>query len=456
MTDDKGALPHNEEAEQSFLGAALLNNDVLDDAEFLRAEHFYFPTHGRLFEAMREIVSGGGTADPITLRPLLDDDAGLKEMGGVAYAARLAASVSSVKRALDYAREIHAAFLRRRLIEVAEDVDYTARHGALSPDRQIERAEAELFEIASKRSTGDVVHILDAYDSMTERAVATAQGEIDLIDTGFRDLDKLVGGMLAGDLFVIGGRPSMGKTAAALAIARHNYEAGRTVGMIQLEMKKEQIAARIVSRKTSLPVKRIMHGQLTSDEWDAVVLARRDVAESRFFVDDRYGVDLDSVVSRARAMRRIHGIDVLFIDYLGRIAMRDTTEYERVTQVSAKLKELALMLDIPVIACHQLNRANESRDDKRPTLADLRGSGAIEQDADGVVFVHREEYYVNRERVDDTDEAKYNDWLERKNRCRGVAELIVAKQRNGETGIASTRFHALTASYGDRLPDDET
>jgi len=269
------------------------------------------------------------------------------------------------------------------------------------------------------------------------------------IETGFSDLDRILDGLMPGDLTLCGGRPGMGKTGVGLAIALYNAVKGRPVGFVQLEMPKRQMAARAVSGMVGIPVKPILRGRLRTEEWEDVTRAARVLRDLPMVIDDRPGVALDAIISRARRMKRQHGIQLLVIDYLGLIKAGDVNEYERVTRVSQTMKELARTLDVHVLALHQLSRANEARDNKRPGLSDLRGSGALEQDADNVIFVYREEYYLRKDEPD-PGTPEHASWIHAMQAAQGKAELIVDKQRNGSTGTALCRFDARTTTFRDQ------
>lgn len=436
--------PFNEQAEQAFLGALLLNNAVAEKAESLLPEHFHIPVHGRIYEAVCALIRKGETADPVTLRAAFQGD--LKDVGGAAYLMSLVTSACQPRVAGDYADQIVDLARRRSIMDAAEDaMERAGKDFEASAMDQVESLEAALFGIA-ERSVGGAQSIGFAIDDMLDFAMKQQSGEIVPVDTGFRQLDDILDGLMPGDLTLCGGRPGMGKTGVGMAIALHNAQSARPVGFIQLEMPGRQMSARAISGLVGVPVKPILRGQVGN--WDAIVKAAKFLKELPLIIDDRPGVHIDQIISRARRMKRQHHIELLVVDYLGLIRAGDVNEYERITRVSQTMKELARALDVHVLALHQLSRANEARENKRPGLADLRGSGALEQDADNVIFVYREEYYLRKQEPDPgTDE--HAAWSFAMSEARGKAELIVDKQRNGSTGTALTFFEAATTTFRD-------
>lgn len=440
--------PSNEEAEQALLGAILLNNAAIDRTDGLSPDHFYIPVHGRIFAACRDIIGSGRVADNVTLRAAFQGDATLSEVGGAGYLGRLLTQAVPAPLVGGYAEAIRDCWLRRELIARAEDAmerAYTEPNGR----EQIEAMEADLFGLAERDPSAGCQSLAEALADMMAYAERQSTGEVIPVDTGLRDVDAILDGLMPGDLTVIGARPGIGKTSLASGIALHNARQGRPVGFFQMEMHGRQMAARALSGAMGVPVKPILRGRLRYDEWEAATKAQAALAKLPVFLDARAGVPLDQFIPRARRMKRQHGIALLIVDYLGLIRVPGVSSYERVTQVSQVMKELARDLDIHVIALHQLNRAVEGRDTKRPTLSDLRDSGSVEQDADNVVFIHREEVALRRAEPDPSDMAKHGEWSQRLYAAQGRAELVVDKQRNGSTGTALLRFDARTTTFGD-------
>lgn len=440
--------PHNEEAEQALLGAILLNNAAIEEAD-LSPEHFYVPVHGRIFDACRDVIASGKVADNITLRSAFDGDSGLSESGGASYLARLLTSAPSPRAVRHYAATIRDCWLRRELIYRAEDA-IEAAYNEPNGEDQADALESGLFALRQDIARGESVSAATAFDAMVSQAQSIASGETQLVDTGLRELDRILGGLAGGDLTIIGARPGMGKTSLAQSIARYNARRDQSVGVLQLEMPAEQMIAREVSSIVGIPSRPILYGTLNQAEWGRVVQARAEIARLPLHIDARPGLHLDQLLPRARRMVRRHGIRLLVIDYLGLVRFTARSRYEGLTDVSQRLKEMARTLGIPVICLHQLSRAPEGRENKRPTLADLRDTGAIEQDADNVLFIHREDYYLARDEPDrDLDYEAHLEWENKMGRARGQAEIIVAKQRNGETGTARCLFDGRTTTFKD-------
>ena len=475
--------PRNFEAEQGLLGAILINNRAYERvSEFLRPDHFADPLHGRIFEACGTLIERGQIADPTTLKHFFDSDEAYQEIGGAAYLAELAASAPTVINAEHYGRLIHDLHLRRELIELGTDV-VTEAYGAdldHSATQQIEGAEQKLYDLAT---TGDYEGGFKPFAESMASAVKMAQAAYKRdghsgVPTGFHKLDLLLGGLHKSDLIVLAGRPAMGKTALATNIAFHvaeqRHEAERehgdllpendaTVGFYSLEMSSEQLATRILAEKAQLRSDKIRRGELNVNEFDRLVDASQAIEKAPFFIDDSPALTVSALRTRARRLKRQHGLALIVVDYLqllqGSAARRNENRVQEVSEITRGLKTLAKELNVPVLALSQLSRALEQREDKRPQLADLRESGTIEQDADVVMFIFREEYYKEREepirRADESDEnySKRNtNWETNLAAIRGKAEVIIAKQRHGPTGKVELRFHAEATKF-DNLED---
>jgi replicative DNA helicase len=441
--------PHNEAAEQGLLGALLVHDALLEAVgEIVTADDFYMPVHGRIYEACQSIAAGGRRADPVTLRAHFEADKSLSDVGGAEYLARLAgAAIPAASVAKDYARAIADCALRRRLIEMMQDATEAA-WGGPGGERLVETMETALFALADRRSASAVMSIGRALTEMLMEAERQSTGEVVPVDTGLRDLDTLMDGLMPGDLTVAAARPGVGKTSLATGIALHNAAKGRAVGMFQLEMRGAQMAARVLSETISIPAKPILRGRLHYDQWERAEEARKGLNALPFYIDARAGVPLDQFIPRARRMKRQHGIELLIVDYLGLVRVPGASAYERVTQVSQTMKELARDLDIHVLALHQLNRGNE-KEARRPSMSDLRDSGAVEQDADNILLIHREEMSLKKAEPDPSESARHAEWAQRMAQAQGKAEIIVDKQRNGATGTVLLRFDARTTTFRD-------
>ena len=483
-------VPANIEAEQALLGALLINNAAHPRvSEFLQPEHFGNAVHARIYAAMGKLIGRGQVANPVTLKNLFDQDGALAEIGGAQYLARLAGAAVTIINAEDYGRAIHDLYLRRQLIALGEDVVNDAFRHDLD-DRateQIERAEKKLFDLATAgQAEGgfrDFAGALTSAITIAESAFKKS-GKIVGVATGFVDLDKKLGGLHPSDLVILAGRPSMGKTALATNIAfnaaraykplrlpdgRLGAEDGAVVGFFSLEMSAEQLATRILAEESGVSSDRIRRGDVSHEDFDRFVQASQELQALKLFIDDTPALSVPALRTRARRLMRQQGLGLIVVDYLQllrpSVQVRSLeNRVQEISDITRGLKALAKELDVPVLALSQLSRAVEQREDKRPMLADLRESGSIEQDADVVMFIFREEYYLSRgqplRRADETDE-KYNDryerWQNRFNEVYGLGEVIIAKQRHGPIGTIKLHFDAETTKFdnladADRLP----
>ena len=457
--------PANTEAEQALLGALLIDNRVWERVgDFLKPEHFANAMHGRILEAIAALIERGELADPIRLALVFDQDpafaASFPLGGGAKYLASLAGAgaVLLPAQAEDYARHVHDLALRRELIHLGADILEAAHAMKLDNPAasQIERAETVLFGLAeSGAPRSGFVPISAAMGKAIGQAEAAFKrgARITGVPTGFADLDALLGGLQPGDLVILAGRPSMGKTALALNIAcnaaQHPPPSNWAAGMFSLEMADAQLAARILAERTGLAADWVRRGDLRQEQFDRLVAAQHSFGATPLWIDDTPALSVAALRSRARRQKRKRGLDLVVVDYLQLLLParpnRDANRVAEVTEISAALKALAKELEVPVLALSQLSRAVEQRDDKRPLLADLRESGAIEQDADVVMFIYREEYYLREPPVEDS--VKWSAWRDRIDRVRNQAELIVAKQRHGPAGSVKLHFDARTTRF---------
>jgi replicative DNA helicase len=463
---DYRVMPHNEDVEQALLGALLVNNKALEKvSDFLRAEHFYNPVHGRIYDAVVKFVERGQDASPITLKNFFEKDADLSHVGGGQYLADLASSVISVANVADYGRTIYELHLRRALIAMGEDVvnDAYDHNIDLNAQQQIEGAEVRLFNLAT---AGDYKGGFVAFRESLTRAIQQAQvayqreGLVTGVTTGFIDMDKKMGGLQKSDLIILAGRPSMGKSALATNIAvnaaraylGHQGKEGAVVGFFSLEMSSEQLATRILADLSGVASDKIRRGEVRDTDFHKFVEASQTLSSVPLFIDDTPALTISAIRTRARRLHRQHKLGMIVIDYLQLIqgSGRNNNSDNRVQEISEitrGLKAIAKELNVPVVALSQLSRAVEQRDNKRPQLSDLRESGSIEQDADVVMFVYREEYYLEREEPsrkpeenDDKFNQRYADWQKRGEECHNVAECIIAKQRHGPIGTIKLHF----------------
>ena len=464
-------MPHSIEAEQQLLGGLLNNNDLYYSLEDkVDPEHFYDPVHSRIFEIISTRIKDGKLASAVTVNTFLTEDEGLQELGGSSYLAQLMAGSVASSAIKDYSKLVYDLAIRRELIILGQEISSRAQSVKVDeqPEEQIILAEQNLYKIGdSGKSETGFKSFLKALGEAVQVANAAhhRDGNLAGISTGFIDLDKKMGGLHSSDLIILAGRPSMGKTSLATNIAyniaksfKKNDNAdgtsetvnGGIVGFYSLEMSAEQLAARILSETAEIPSEQIRRGDMTESEFRRFVEAAKSIESSPLFIDDTPALTIAQLASRARRLKRTHGLDALIIDYLQLVragSSRDNRVNE-ISEITQGLKAIAKELNIPVIALSQLSRQVENRDDKRPQLADLRESGSIEQDADVVLFVYREEYYKEREKPSDHDLEKMAIWQEEMDRLHGRAELILGKQRHGPIGTVELSFEGKYTRFG--------
>lgn len=464
-------MPHSIEAEQQLIGGLLNNNDLYYSLEDkVDPEHFYDPVHSRIFEIISTRIKDGKLASAVTVNTFLTEDEGLKELGGSSYLAQLMAGSVASSAIKDYSKLVYDLAIRRELIILGQEISSRAQSIKVEeqPEEQIILAEQNLYKIGdSGKSETGFKSFLKALGEAVQVANAAhhRDGNLAGISTGFIDLDKKMGGLHSSDLIILAGRPSMGKTSLATNIAyniaksfKKNDNAdgtsetvnGGIVGFYSLEMSAEQLAARILSETAEIPSEQIRRGDMTESEFRRFVEAAKSIESSPLFIDDTPALTIAQLASRARRLKRTHGLDALIIDYLQLVragSSRDNRVNE-ISEITQGLKAIAKELNIPVIALSQLSRQVENRDDKRPQLADLRESGSIEQDADVVLFVYREEYYKEREKPSDHDLEKMAIWQEEMDRLHGRAELILGKQRHGPIGTVELSFEGKYTRFG--------
>ncbi len=459
------ALPHNIEAEQALLGAILVNNNVYEKVgELLAPDQFYDPVHQRIFEAIATLIQRGQIADPKTLRGLFENDPALANVGGAHYLGDLAASIISVINAHDYAQLIHDLHLRRQLITLGEDIVNNAFQQDLedTAPKQIERAEHSLFELAQTGELDRGFVKLEKSLTVSLRLADEAfkrDSHVTGVTTGLRDMDRKLGGFQKSDLIILAGRPSMGKTALATNIAINaakahhdtNGKEGSAVAFFSLEMSSEQLSTRLLGDYSSVPSDKIRRGEIKQDDFNKFLEATKFLSRAPLYIDDTPGLTVAALRTRARRLKRlVPALGLIVIDYLQLLhgmAKGSDNRVQEVSEITRGLKGLAKELEVPVLALSQLSRAVESREDKHPQLSDLRESGSIEQDADVVMFVYREEYYHARSeparRADEGEDkfnTRYQRWMERGEEVRNIAEVLIAKQRHGPIGTVPLHF----------------
>jgi replicative DNA helicase len=446
-------VPYDIEVEQAVLGAILVDNRVLEAASaLLKPEHFYDPLHQRLYEAMVASIERGTMVTPLTLHAAMKADPGLVEVGGHAYLAGLVGAAPAMPNIRDLARILADLALRRSLIHIGEDIVNTAYEApaAKTPQTQIEDAEKALYRVSetSRFGQGPI-----SFEESLRRAVESAEkaqlrgGKISGVTTGFTDIDNLLGGLQPSDLLIVAGRPGMGKTALATNMAFNAAEAyatdvaageelprGAPILFFSLEMAAQQLSARVLAERTEVEMWKIRSGRFSSDEWEKFVLTMQELSSIPLFIDDTGGISIAQIAARSRRMKREKNIGAIVIDYLQLIEPSRHAEnrVQEITEITKGLKALAKELNVPIMALSQLSRGVDARDDKRPVLSDLRESGSIEQDADVVMFVYREEYYL-KSREPEVGTTEHTKWLEKCEKVFRRAEVLVEKHRHGAT-----------------------
>jgi replicative DNA helicase len=484
-SDAAPELPHNVEAEAALLGALMIDNRLAEDVQLkLRAEHFFEPVHGRIYDAILKLADRNMVANPVTLKPMFDADEAIKSLGGPVYLAQLTGSGAALIGARDFATQIYDLALLRELVSVGRDMATRAldTSEAITPKDQIEEAEVALYRVSEQGGeSGGVKSFVQAAKfavELAEKALNTGGG-LSGVTTGLDTVNAKTGGLHHSDLLILAGRPGMGKTALATNFAFNAARrwvrdeedgidpaksVGAKVAFFSLEMSADQLATRILSEQSGISSENLRMGKISTAEFRSLATAAAELENLPLYIDDTPGLTIAALRTRARRLKRRHGIGLIIVDYLqllqGSGRSSDGNRVQEISEISRGLKTLAKELHLPVIALSQLSRAVEQRDDKRPQLSDLRESGSIEQDADIVLFVYREEYYVqSREpkRPGEGDDAKtfedHAKFLEELHRVAGTAELIIAKQRHGATGKVKMKFEARVTRFSDHVED---
>ncbi len=426
--------PHNIEAEQSVLGSILLDRDaIIGIATSLKAEDFYQPANGTVFQAIRDLYERREPTDILTLSDELTRRGQIEQIGGLAYLASLMDVVPTAVHVEYYAKIVERTATMRRLIDAGAFIVGLGFRDDLEVQEALDSAERRVFDVAQRRSSTEFVQIQVVLEELFDRldTIQHDRGSLVGVPTGFQELDRLTGGFQKSDLIIIAARPSFGKSSFALGMAHsaavlHN----RTVGIFSLEMQAEQVVQRILSIETSVDIHKLRTGNISDREWMSLSRALGRVGESPIFIDDSPTLTVMDIKSKSRRLQAEHGLDMIIVDYLQLMqGQRADNRVQQIAEISRGLKSLARELNVPVIALSQLSRAIESRTDHRPMLSDLRESGAIEQDADIVIFIHRED--------------KFNPETDKKN----VAEIILSKHRNGPTDKFQVHFFPKTARF---------
>ena len=480
QTNTVNKMPQNIEAEQSLIGSILFDNKVMEDLPTnFASRHFFDPLHSSIFEACISLTDNGRLADPVTLKGYLKDDVSLRDIDIEQYLLDLREGTLSLSKAKFYADEIRNCYVRRSLIRIGDDlIDRSINPSIeISPDQEISNTEEQLYNLAEKDQVNsgpiDFKTVLGKATNQINEAYQR-KGSLSGVDTGFSGLNRQLGGLNKSDLLVLAGRPAMGKTALATNIGFNaaktsKEENNQSVLIFSLEMSAEQLAQRILAEQSTIDSHKLRNGDISEKEFSDLVSTQNEILHLPFFIDDTPAISVGQIASRARRLKRTNGLALIIIDYIQLIQGTKASEaqgrVQEVSSITRGLKSLAKELDVPILALSQLSRAVEQREDKRPILADLRESGSIEQDADVVMFVYREEYYLDKSEPtqrDNENQENFNErflrWQDRRNLAEGKAEIIISKQRHGPTGIIQVQFEAKYTRFMDlvqdnRLPD---
>ena len=464
-------VPHNVEAERQLLGSILVNNEVYYRvSDFLEAEHFFLPQHRRIYEMTVHLIRAGKVASPITLKTFFGPDEKISDLPFARYLMMLASEATTIINAEDYARHLFDLALRRALIEIGEEMVNTAFDAPVdtTPRDQISNIERQLYSLAE---SGHFEGGFETFGSALTQAVDMAAaaynraGGLSGLSSGLTDLDQRMGGLQRSDLIVLAGRPAMGKTSLATNIAfnvakaykaelqpdgSHKTVDGGVVGFFSLEMSAEQLATRILAEQSGVPSSLIRRGAIDEDQFERLAVAAQEMQTIPLHIDQTGGLTIGQLAARARRLKRQKGLDLLVIDYLqllsGSGKRASDSRVQEITEITTGLKALAKELEAPIIALSQLSRQVESRDDKRPQLSDLRESGSIEQDADVVMFVYRDEYYLKNKKPKEGSEEFFK-WQTEMEQVAGIAEIIIGKQRHGPTGTVPVQFDAEVTRF---------
>ena len=456
--------PSNLEAEQALLGSILVNNDIIDEVSTLiNSNIFYDPAHVKIYEIIESLNNKGMVANPITLKNFFEKDNMLNEVGGTEYLVKLTRFSGSTKQAVDYAKLIHEMYLRRELVMVSDKLSsdtLTASSQEKNAEQIIEDTEKSLYQLAEKGTFSQSYlkfnKALDETIKMATLAMQSDQGIIG-VPTGLTDLDEKLGGLHKSDLVILAGRPSMGKTALATNIAfnasQHilNKEEKSSVAFFSLEMSSEQLSTRILSEQAKIKSDDIRRGKVTEEEINRYIETSRNIYNLPLYIDETPAITIAALSNRARRIKRLFGLSLIVVDYIQLMrssSNKNEGRVQEISEITQGLKALAKELAIPVLALSQLSRAVEQRDDKQPQLADLRESGSIEQDADVVMFVYREAYYLERKQPK-LGSIEHAEWQSKMNDVNGLADIILGKQRHGPTGTVKVEFEGIYTKFRD-------
>ena len=454
-------LPNNIEAEQSIIGSILISNEIFDEINtFVSSKNFYDPMHQRIFSAIEKLIYSGMLANPITLKNHFENDE--DKINIPEYLVKITKFSTSNRQAIEYSKIVYDLYVKRQLIKLSEEIIDTAKLNDIAKNSQtiIENSEKSLFDLAEKGSFSNTIVKFDEALKLTIDMASTAykndEGIVG-VPTGLRDLDEKLGGLHKSDLLIIAGRPSMGKTALATNIAfnaakKFQQDGKKTsVAFFSLEMSSEQLSTRILAEQSRIKSNDIRRGRISEDQFDKFIESSKDNSELPLYIDETPAISIAALSNRARRMKRINGLDLIVVDYIQlmtAVNSRRESRVQEISEITQGLKALAKELSVPVLALSQLSRAVEQRDNNKPLLADLRESGSIEQDADVVMFVYREAYYLERKEPRPAT-VEYAEWQAKMSEVSNMAEIIVGKQRHGPTGNVFLEFEPHFTKFKD-------
>jgi replicative DNA helicase len=461
VKDQFKELPNNIEAEQAVIGSILVSNDIFDEiSTIISSINFYDPMHQKIYEAIESLVYKGMLANPITLKNYFEDEK--DDLNVPEYLVKITKFSTTVRQAIEYSKIIYDMFVRRELIKISEQTIDSAKLNELDTNGQtiIENSERLLFDLAEKGSfNSSLVKFDEAMKQTIEMASAAYKNEEGIVGvpTGLRDLDDKLGGLHQSDLIIIAGRPSMGKTSLATNIAfnaaQKLQESGKksSIAFFSLEMSSEQLSTRIISEQSRISSNDIRRGRISDEQFDKFLETSKNIAELPLYIDETPAISIAAMSNRARRIKRLFGLDMIVVDYIQ--LMRGTTynkdgRVQEISQITQGLKAIAKELGVPVVALSQLSRQVEQRDDHKPQLADLRESGSIEQDADVVMFVYREGYYLSRKEPREAT-VEHAEWQAKMNEVAHLAQIIIGKQRHGPIGNVTLEFEERFTKFKD-------
>ena len=460
----KNKQPCNIEAEQALLGSILVNNDIIDEiSNTIKSYIFFDPAHVKIYDVILNLNNKGMIANPITLKNFFEKDNMLNEVGGTEYLVKLTRFSGSTKQAVDYAKIIHEMYLRRQLILISDNLSsdtLNANSKEQNAESIIERTEKSLFDLAERGSfSQSFIQFNKALDQTIQMATLAMQNDQGIVGvpTGLSDLDEKLGGLHKSDLIILAGRPSMGKTALATNIA---YNAAQniikrqeksSIAFFSLEMSSEQLSTRILSEQARIRSDDIRRGKVTEEEINRYIETSRNIYNLPLYIDETPAITIATLSNRARRIKRLNGLSLVVVDYIQLMrssSNKNDGRVQEISEITQGLKALAKELSVPILALSQLSRAVEQRDDKQPQLADLRESGSIEQDADVVMFVYREAYYLERKQPK-LGSIEHAEWQSKMNDVNGLADIILGKQRHGPTGTIKVEFEGIYTKFKD-------